>query len=126
MAKKLKVRKTFMKTIENIIYRRDTCRACNSKDLELVLSLKPTPIGDAYVTSEQLHVFQPSYPIDLHLCSHCGLAQIIDVIEPAVLYGNYIYMTESSVGLQTHFSSYVNEVIERCNLKSGEFCRRYW
>lgn len=102
-----------------IIYRRDTCRACGSKDIEHVFSLEPSPIGDAYVRSDRLHVDQPSYPLDLYLCRHCGLAQIVDVIDPEILYGDYIYVTESSLGLADHFRNYAQSVIGRCGIKSG-------
>lgn len=102
-----------------IFYRRDTCRACASKDIGLVFSLRPSPIGDAYVQSDQLSVNQPSYPLDLYICSDCGLAQIVDVIAPEILYGNYIYVTGSSLGLAGHFDTYAQWVIKRCGLKPG-------
>jgi hypothetical protein len=87
----------------NVIHRRNDCRGCGSHDMELVFSLKPSPIGDAYVTREQINVPQPSYPIDLYMCKQCGLAQIMDVIDPEILYGEYIYVTASSMGLADHF-----------------------
>ena len=98
------------------IYRRNNCRACSSQDLELVLKLEPTPIGDAFVTADRLSIPQPVYPIDLHMCGNCGLAQLIDVIDPRVLYGEYIYVTSSSVGLSKHFNEYADSVITRCRL----------
>jgi hypothetical protein len=102
-----------------IIHRRDDCRACSSHNLERVFSLKPTPIGDAYVTSEQLNIEQKSYPIDLYLCEDCGLAQLLDIIDPEVLYGEYIYVTGSSMGLTEHFRGYAKSVTERCRLLPG-------
>jgi C-methyltransferase C-terminal domain/Putative zinc binding domain/Methyltransferase domain len=105
--------------MREIIYRRDTCRSCGSKDIEHVFSLKPSPVGDAYVKADRLHVDQPSYPLDLFICSHCGLAQIVDVIDPEILYGDYIYVTGSSLGLAGHFRTYAQSVIKRCGLKSG-------
>lgn len=102
-----------------VIHRRSDCRACGSLDLDLVFSLKPCPIGDAYVTAERLSVPQPSYPIDLHMCGQCGLAQLIDVIDPEILYGEYIYVTASSLGLAEHFRSYADSVTDRCRLSPG-------
>lgn len=99
-----------------VIHRRNDCRGCGSHDLELVFSLQPSPIGDAYVTPDRINVAQPSYPIDLYLCRSCGLAQLIDVIDPAILYGEYIYVTESSLGLAEHFRHYADSVIDRCKL----------
>lgn len=101
----------------DVIHRRRDCRGCGSHDLELVFSLRPTPIGDAYVTPERVNVPQPSYPIDLHMCKQCGLAQILDVIDPEILYGEYIYITASSLGLAEHFRGYADNVIERLGLK---------
>lgn len=103
----------------NVIQRRNDCRACGSRDLKLVFSLKPSPIGDAYVTQERVNVPQPSYPIDLFMCRSCGFAQILDVIDPEILYGEYIYVTASSLGLPEHFISYADSVINRCKLKLG-------
>lgn len=103
----------------DVIHRRSDCRGCRSRDLELVFSLKPSPIGDAYVTPDRLNVPQPSYPIDLHMCKQCGLAQILDVINPEILYGEYIYVTASSMGLAEHFRSYADSVTNRCRLSPG-------
>ena len=103
--------------MHDVIYRRDTCRGCEGQDLELVFSLKPSPIGDAYVTSEKVDVTQPSYPIDLYMCKSCGLAQLIDVIDPDILYGEYIYVTASSTDLSEHFQAYADSVINKCRLE---------
>lgn len=105
--------------VAEIIHRRSDCRACGSAELELFFSLKPTPIGDAYVTADKVDVPQPSYPIDLFMCQRCGLAQLIDIIDPNVLYGDYIYVTASSLGLAEHFGGYADAVIKRTNLRPG-------
>jgi len=105
--------------MHNLIHRRNTCRGCDGTDLEMVLSLKPSPIGDEYVTAEKIEVNQPSYPIDLYMCKSCGLAQLIDVIDSSILYGEYIYVTSSSTDLSVHFRNYADSVINRCKLKNG-------
>lgn len=105
--------------MKQIIHRRTDCRACTSTDLELVFALKPTPIGDDYVSQSRLGEVQPSYPIDLFMCKQCGLAQITDIIDPDVLYGNYIYVTQSSFGLNSHFQAYAENVVRRCQVAPG-------
>ena len=103
-----------------IIYRRPDCRGCRGRDLDMVFSMRPSPIGDAYVTLDRVGESQPSYPIDLYMCRACGLAQLLDVIDPEVLYGDYIYVTESSPGLKEHFRSYAEAVGSRCRLNHGD------
>ena len=105
--------------MDNIIRRRDTCRLCGSRNVELVLQLAPSPIGDAYVTADKRDVPQPLFPIDLFLCCDCGLAQLLDIIEPKVLYGDYIYVTSSSLGLGDHFHGYAEQVYEAIHPQPG-------
>ena len=105
--------------MQEVIHRRGDCRACGSTDLELFLSLLPTPIGDAYVSQERRNISQPSYPIDLYLCNACGLAQLLDVIEPNTLYGEHIDIEASSLGLRSHFREYSEVVANRCELAPG-------
>ena len=53
------------------------------------------------------------------MCGRCGLAQLTDVIDPDVLYGDYIYVTSSSTGLSEHFQGYADSVTNRCKLAPG-------
>ena len=102
-----------------IIRRRETCRGCGGAALDLIFRLKPSPIGDAYVSADRLNEVQPTYPIDLYMCRTCGLAQLLDVIDPDVLYGDYLYVTGSSLGLARHFDEYATDVIRRRRLDPG-------
>jgi len=92
--------------------RRDNCRLCNSKNLELVMSLAPTPPGDAYVSSKELSQQQSLYPLDLFFCKDCTLAQIVDVVNPEILYKKYIYNTSISLGSPEHFARYASEICD--------------
>lgn len=103
----------------NDIFHRDDCRFCASKDLERVLKLSPTPLADSYIPSELVGVPQPSYPLDLYLCRNCGLSQLLDIVNPEIIYRDYIYVTTSSMGLNSHFKGYVDEVIARINPAKG-------
>jgi hypothetical protein len=44
------------KNMSQVIYHRDTCRGCGSKILELIFSLNPSPIGDAYVPIDKIQL----------------------------------------------------------------------
>jgi len=101
------------------VYFRKNCRACSCEDFELIFSLNDTPIGDAYVNKEKSSIVQKLYPIELYLCKNCGLAQILHVINPEILYSEYIYETLSSPGLNNHFKNYSESVIKRFKLPLG-------
>ena len=92
---------------------------CGSTDLHLVLKMAATPPGDHYVTAEALAVPQPAYPMDLMMCGRCGLAQLPDVVDPELLYRDYIYNTSISLGLVQHFDSYAESVLARAQPPAG-------
>lgn len=101
------------------VLRRSTCRLCEGNNFELVLKLTPTPIGDHYVTFERLKDSQETFPLDLFLCRTCGGLQLLDVVDPSFVYGNYIYQTSISLGLTEHFKKYAIEVLSHINPPKG-------
>lgn len=101
--------------MSKLVIRRKTCRLCNGNELELVLKLAPTPIGDAYVPREGTKKIQECYPLEIYLCKSCGLSQLLDVIDPEAVYSNYIYHTSDSSGLVKHFEDYVDSILHRIN-----------
>ena len=96
--------------MKDSVYRRESCRLCGSSALEVVLSLTPTPLADAYISAGHLHEEQPVYPLDLNLCRDCGFSQLLDIVIPEAIYLDYIYETVSSLGLVDHFRRYADEV----------------
>ncbi|MEG4799124.1 class I SAM-dependent methyltransferase [Microcoleus sp. ARI1-B5] len=100
-------------------FRRSTCRLCGATDVELAVPVAATPPGDRYVSSEYLDEHQETYPLDLYLCRSCGLLQLLDVVDPEVLYGKYIYTTSISLGLVEHFRKYADTVVERVKPAAG-------
>lgn len=101
------------------VTRRTDCRLCRGRDLDLVLRLAPAPIADAYIAAGQLEEVQETYPLDLFLCRGCGHAQLLHVVDPEILYGDYIYVTANSPGLLEHFRGYADEVHARIRPRTG-------
>lgn len=98
-----------MKSNKNF-YLRDSCRLCKSKRLENVLPLTPTALCDAYILADRLKEQQEVYPLGLFLCLDCGYVHLPYVVDPKIIYLDYIYVTTSSLGLADHFKEYADEV----------------
>ncbi len=92
-------------------YRRDDCRLCGSRNLELVLPLKPSALADSYIPASKLNEPQPRYSLDTFLCRDCGHVQLLDVVNPEILFSHYLYTTSVSLGLVEHFRRYADAVI---------------
>ena len=90
---------------------------CDGRDLELALPIRPSPIGDAYVPASRLGQPQETFPLDLYLCRSCGHVQNLDIVNPEVLFRDYLFTTSSSGGLLAHFKQYADDVVSRFALK---------
>ena len=101
-------------------YRRDNCRLCQSKDLELLFSLEPTPPAEWYFRGEDRQATSISFPLDLFMCKSCSHVQLLDVLDPESLFSDYFYESVTSPGLAQHFHKYATEVSTRISLTRGD------
>lgn len=86
------------------------CRLCDSRDLDLIVSFPPTPPGDAYLLEPKPQV---CYPLDLLMCRGCGAVQLADIVDPMLIYPEYLYLTSLSRPLCDHFVRYAHSAIQR-------------
>ena len=89
---------------------RETCRLCESSDLIKVLSLTPTPPANAFVKKSEREIRQQCYPLDLFFCDTCYHLQLLDVVNPDILFSNYVYVSGTSPVFVKHFKSYAESV----------------
>ena len=93
--------------------RRETCRLCGGRDLILVLALTPTPPANAFVDAATKAEPQPCFPLDVFFCEACGHVQLLDVVDPALLFENYVYVSGTSPSFVKHFDEYAAALIDR-------------
>ena len=107
-----------------LIHVRGTCRLCNSPNLVRSVQLAEVPIVSPNVGNEK----DPSgrrltlivAPLDNYLCQNCGLNQLVHVVDPSLIYRDYLYRTSVSLGLPEHFRTLADAVVERAGLAEGE------
>jgi len=95
------------------------CRLCASTRLAEALNLGAVPVGDRYLLEHECQAATPLFPLALHHCQTCGHLQLSGQVDPDLLYGQYLYETGTSPGLDQHFSAYASAVQERCKLNTG-------
>jgi hypothetical protein len=99
------------------IHRRITrCRACDGEDLHPVLDLGLQPLANALPSSPAEFAGEARYPLVLCHCPGCGLVQLVDVIDPEVLFGHYLYVTGTSTTIAEHNVRYAGAVQEHLAL----------
>jgi len=78
------------------------CRACENKDLALVLDLGSTPLANSIISEEQLDETEFVAPLEVLVCQSCALAQISCTIPPEQLFRNYAYFSSFSETMLKH------------------------
>ena len=91
---------------------RSTCRACDARDPERILVLGPTPLANAFLKGPEEFAAERSYPLDLYFCTSCGLLQLLDVVDPEILFRHYLYVTGASATQTAHNRAYAATVTE--------------
>ncbi len=92
------------------------CRACESKNLELLIDLGPQPLAGGFLSPEESMIsHEKTYPLPIHVCETCGLVQSTYVIPPDTLFKKY-YSSSSTIDyLSHHFLDYATWIKEKLN-----------
>jgi len=102
---------------------RDSCRGCGSREIVGCVPLAPVPIVSPNVspTAEISKSEGVVAPLDTYLCRDCGLIQLVHVVDPALLYRQYLYRTSISTGLPEHFQALAEKLVEEQSLGPNAF-----
>lgn len=93
-------------------HKRTCCRACEGERLSLFLELGNQPLANAFLASGDEFAGEAFYPLNVYFCEDCSLVQLLDVIDPEVLFRNYIYVTGTSDTIARHNAAYARTVAE--------------
>jgi SAM-dependent methyltransferase len=83
---------------------RATCRLCGCPNPRKVLELAPTPPANAFCKTAEEARAQEKIPLYLARCIACGHVQLPVVVDPEVLFRNYVYVSGTSPSFVEHFS----------------------
>lgn len=103
---------------------RKDCRLCGSTAIFCSAPLASVPIASPNVgrlaDSDGTPLTHQTAPLDTYLCPDCGLIQLVHVVDPTLIYGDYLYRTSVSLGLGNHFAALAETVVDRLGLVSGD------
>jgi SAM-dependent methyltransferase len=99
-----------------MLTKRTDCRLCQSHDIHMIYPMPACPPVDNYRFIDEPEVNIPAFPMDLYMCGDCGHAQLLDVVDPNILFGHYIYTSSSSPDLDAHFTAYAHKIVDYARL----------
>lgn len=98
---------------------RTTCRLCASLEVVKVVDLEPIPLAEFYGATPEEGRTRERFPVDLYMCGACGHVQLLDVVDPGVLWDSYTYFSGEAKGMPEHFETVAEEVRAKIDLPDG-------
>lgn len=102
------------------IFKVESCRICQSKDLFTFLQLGPTPIPNGFLRKGQLNMPEKFYPLDVCFCQKCTMVQLAHVVSPEVMFKNYLYIPSTSSTMTDHFTNLAQTLIQESKLTPSD------
>ncbi len=98
------------------------CRFCAAVLLHSFVDLGMSPLCQKHLQQSQLSQMEPFYPLHARVCAQCFLVQVEDVVPPEEIFGDgqYAYFSSYSTSWLEHARRYVEAMIGRFDLKSGD------
>lgn len=90
-----------------------SCRACGEPALRLALDLGAMPLAGGFLAGPEAIADERTYPLRVFVCENCALVQIIDVIDPDVLFQDYSFSSSTIPALVAHFQDYASWLRDR-------------
>ena len=76
------------------------CLACGSDSMGMALDLGTQPLANAYKDSADATELQ--YPLAVTRCNHCFHLQLSHIVDPEIIYKNYLYATGTNQTIQEY------------------------
>ena len=101
-------------------HRRLTCRSCGGTALQPFLNLGSSPLANAFRQTADAQGDEAFFPLEVFFCETCSLVQLLDVVDPEVLFRDYVYVTGTSDTMATHFAGYADTVVDVLGLAATD------
>lgn len=96
------------------------CQICGATTVA-GLDLTMQPVGDLILTRSQLNRPETFYPMQMHHCGDCGLAQLGYIVNPAVVYKNFPFVSGTTQTATRHLQSLPKRLVELLGLDGKSF-----
>jgi len=105
---------------KKVFYKRDNCRICSSKRLDLALKMGESPISEKYLTKEKIKENIPRVSLDLYFCEDCTHLQLLHVVNPEYLWSDFTFKTSRDEKLIKHFDNVVSRILNVKNINKND------
>jgi len=87
----------------------DKCRVCGKSDFREYLDLNMVPLANNLVTESTLKN-EEKFPLKVIYCNNCSLSQLSIIVDPDILFRNYVYRSSISNYFKNHCKAIAEEL----------------
>ena len=95
--------------------KKSKCVLCNSKEINKVLNFNKTPLANSYINKNKKKR-ELYFPLSCVLCDKCDHLQLQHLINPKILFENYMYVSGTSPVLVNHFNNFFIKIKKKIKL----------
>ena len=85
------------------------CVCCGKSNLSVVLDLNKQPLANSYHKEDEI---LEDYPLGLNLCEDCYHLQLTHIVNPDLLFKDYLYVSGTTKTLRDNFEWFADFVLE--------------
>lgn len=89
-----------------------SCSFCSSTNMELIMDFGNVALAGGFLKTKEFKN-EKKYPMRVCFCKECFAVQVVDIIEPDILFRDYFYFSSSIKTLSDHFVDYAKELTSR-------------
>lgn len=102
--------------MKQLIRKISSCRVCRKNNFTKVFNFGPTPLANEFLEKEKVDREELSFPLEGYFCNNCTFLELGHVVDPKILFGNYVYVSSTSKVFVNHFKKFAQDVYTRFNL----------
>ncbi|EKD94514.1 MAG: hypothetical protein ACD_26C00034G0049 [uncultured bacterium] len=103
------------------VFKLKFCRLCKGKNIIAVLDLGKTALANSFLKKNQLSSKELFFPLGLNFCPNCGQLQTSHVVNPELMFRNYVWVSSTSSVTRDHFIEYAKTAFTKLKMKKGDF-----
>lgn len=88
------------------------CAFCGELDMSLIMDFGEVALAGGFLKPENF-TNEKKFSMRVCFCNDCFAVQVVDIIEPDILFQDYFYFSSSIETLRNHFHDYAQEVTSR-------------
>lgn len=100
--------------------KQSNCRICHSGRLRRYLDLGSTPLANSYLREEDLTTEEFREELALQVCLDCGLSQLTTVVNPELMFKQYLYVSSTTETFRNHCAELANTSVMVAGCRSGD------